>query len=33
MMRTSVAFGPALPAPDGTDELARLLALLGRAPV
>lgn len=30
MMRTSGAFGPELPAPDGADERTRLLAFLGR---
>ncbi len=30
MMRTSGAFGPEVPAPQGADEQARLLAFLGR---
>lgn len=32
-MRSSGAFGPKLPAPEGADEQARLLAFLGRAPL
>ncbi|HET8588187.1 MAG TPA: TIGR03086 family metal-binding protein [Nakamurella sp.] len=33
MMRSSGAFGPELPAPEGADDQQRLLAFLGRAPV
>jgi hypothetical protein len=32
-MRSSGAFGPELPAPEGADDQQRLLAFLGRAPV